>query len=102
MSGGLDETHDSDLTSWVESANRPDCDFPIQNLPLGVFRTRTNPHARIGVAIGDFIVDARDWIAGDTLNAYMNLSAVQRRDIRRELSKALRAGSPKRELIAQS
>jgi fumarylacetoacetase len=52
----LDETHRADLTSWVESADRSDTDFPIQNLPLGFFRgARRSP--RPGVAIGDQIVD---------------------------------------------
>jgi len=36
----LDETHDPALTSWVESANAPGCDFPIQNLPFGIFRRK--------------------------------------------------------------
>jgi len=54
----LDRTHDPALTSWVESANDPRTDFPIQNLPLGVFRRRSaSDHARIGVAIGDQILD---------------------------------------------
>jgi fumarylacetoacetase len=43
--------------SWVASANRPDTDFPIQNLPLGVFRS--GPSCVIGVAIGDQILDLR-------------------------------------------
>jgi fumarylacetoacetase len=42
--------------SWVESANAPDCEFPIQNLPYGVFRT-VNSEPRVGVAIGDQILD---------------------------------------------
>ena len=33
----LNETHDPALASWIESANLPDSDFPIQNLPFGVF-----------------------------------------------------------------
>ena len=33
----LDETHDPALRSFVASANDPDTDFPIQNLPLGAF-----------------------------------------------------------------
>ena len=36
----LDETHDSKVQSWVESANVAGSDFPVQNLPLGVFRRR--------------------------------------------------------------
>lgn len=58
MSDALNATHDANLRSWVESANQPDTDFPIQNLPLGVFRPRGNAEpARIGVAIGDQILD---------------------------------------------
>ena len=58
MTRSLDATHDPNLRSWVESANQKDTDFPIQNLPFGVFRRQgsTEP-PRIGVAIGDQIVD---------------------------------------------
>ncbi|GHE06480.1 fumarylacetoacetase [Allgaiera indica] len=44
------------LTSWVESANREDADFPLNNLPLGVFSVGDG-EPRCGVAIGDRIVD---------------------------------------------
>jgi fumarylacetoacetase len=43
------------LKSWLESANDPDCGFPIQNLPYGVFRSTDGDH--IGAAIGDRILD---------------------------------------------
>jgi len=53
-----DETLNPDLRSWIESANDPATDFPIQNLPFGVFRRAgANEAARVGVAIGDRIVD---------------------------------------------
>ena len=52
-----DETLDPSLRSWVDSANDPSTDFPIQNLPFGVFRRRNSGDARVGVAIGDQIVD---------------------------------------------
>ena len=58
MSYSINHTHDPNLRSWVESANQQGTDFPIQNLPFGVFRHRDNtetPH--IGVAIGDRILD---------------------------------------------
>jgi fumarylacetoacetase len=55
----LDETHDPRLRSWVASANVPGCDFPIQNLPLGVFRSPGSSRGHIGVAIGDQILDLR-------------------------------------------
>ncbi len=97
----IDKTHDPKLKSWVESANDEASDFPIQNLPLGVFRTHSDRRARIGAAIGDFILDTREWLSGENLNAYMSWPATQRRDLRRELSKALERGSPKRELVVQ-
>jgi len=53
----LDETHDATRRSWVDSANDPAADFPIQNLPFGIFRRREGGAARVGVAIGDQIVD---------------------------------------------
>ncbi|UYN99042.1 MAG: fumarylacetoacetase [Devosia sp.] len=43
------------LRSWVSSANETGCDFPIQNLPYGVFEDGRGP--RMGVAIGAFILD---------------------------------------------
>lgn len=98
----IDETHDPKLKSWVESANREGCDFPIQNLPLGVFRARDNLRPHLGVGIGDFILDVGEWLSGETLNGYMGLSATQRLDLRRQLSRALAQGSPKREVVAQS
>ena len=98
----IDETHDPKLRSWVESANRPGCDFPIQNLPLGVFRPRGETRARVGVAIGDAILDVGQWLPGDTLNEYLALPATQRRDLRREWSKALEAGAPTRALHTQA
>ncbi len=44
------------MTSWVESANSAETDFPLNNLPYGVFTTN-RLEARCGVAIGDQIVD---------------------------------------------
>ncbi len=52
----LDETHDPARRSWVASANMPETDFPIQNLPLGVF-SPPGGVARGGVAIGGSILD---------------------------------------------
>jgi fumarylacetoacetase len=96
----LDETHDPARTSWVESADgHPD--FPIQNLPLGVF-SRPGEAPRGGVAIGDLILDmasattaglfdgealiAARAASGETLNAWLALSPGQRRALRRRLS----------------
>jgi fumarylacetoacetase len=98
----IDETHDPKRQSWVESANRQGCDFPIQNLPLGVFRAPRESRPRLGIAIGDGILDAGQWLAGGTLNAYLALPATQRRDLRREWSKALEVGSTTQPLHAQA
>src|SRR4029077_13963934 len=67
----MNATHDPKLQSWVESANDPDCDFPIQNLPFGIFRKRgSQERPRGGVAIGDQILDlaAVGLNTGPTLN----------------------------------
>src|SRR5690606_23156194 len=50
-------THDPLLRSWVESANAQGHDFPIQNLPIGMFATADDATARPGIAIGDEVLD---------------------------------------------
>ncbi|MEM9230581.1 MAG: fumarylacetoacetase [Pseudomonadota bacterium] len=62
----LNETHDPMRQSWVDSANAPDSDFPIQNLPYGVFSQANGPR-RIGIAIGDSILDLTALEAGGRL-----------------------------------
>lgn len=95
-----DETHDPNRTSWVDSANgHPD--FPVQNLPFGVF-TPTGGAPRIGVAIGDDILDlsacaTHGLLPADaalharqtTLNDLMALPPGQRRQLRRRISELL-------------
>ncbi len=49
------KANDPTRKSWVEVAK--DSDFPIQNLPFGVFRTASNPSPRVCTAIGDNVVD---------------------------------------------
>jgi len=49
-----DETTDPQLVSWVESA--AGSDFPIQNLPLGIFSVGQRRRCA-GVAIGDYVLD---------------------------------------------
>jgi fumarylacetoacetase len=54
----LDATNDPSRKSWVSSANRPHGDFPIQNLPIAVFRRQgASESFRGGIAIGDQILD---------------------------------------------
>jgi fumarylacetoacetase len=89
----LDETHDPGLKSWVESADAPDTDFPIQNLPFGVFRNKKNRSEppRGGVAIGDQILDlaALGIKTGPRLNALAGQGRPVWRNLRKELSKLL-------------
>jgi fumarylacetoacetase len=53
----LNRTHDAARKSFVATANEQDCDFPLQNLPLGVFQGERSGHARCGIRIGDQILD---------------------------------------------
>lgn len=93
----LDATHDPARRSWVESANgHPD--FPIQNLPLGIYSPPDGP-ARPGTAIGDMILDlnaAGLLSACTTLNAVMAEGAVARRALRQATSNLLEAGASPR------
>ena len=106
----LNETHDPKLTSWVASANSANADFTIQNLPYGAYRKRGSKDTiRIGVAIGDQILDlqaafaagvfdaaAKDAAAllqGATLNAFMGAGPAAWSAVRLALSRALRSGS---------
>ena len=106
----LDDTHDPALKSWVESANAPDADFPLQNLPFGRVRKRgSNEPWRIGVAIGEQVLDLKlalsqcPWprdvepllqaLAAGDLRELMQRGGVARRQVRAALSRALREGS---------
>jgi fumarylacetoacetase len=105
-----DETHDKARQSWVPSANGHS-EFPLQNLPFGVFSPpgRTAPDAahRGGVAIGDMIFDLRaahdaglfsgeaataaDAASGGTLNPLMALGSGPRRALRQQVFALLAA-----------
>lgn len=61
----LNATHDPARRSWVGSANAADTDFPIQNLPFGVFRT--DGPARGGVALGEAIIDLSRLVSAGVL-----------------------------------
>lgn len=52
----LDYTNDPEARSWVFTANAPGTDFPIQNLPLGIFSTKGSA-PRAGMAIGGCVLD---------------------------------------------
>jgi len=96
----MDATHDPGLRSWVESANDSATDFPIQNLPLGVFRRKgSKEKPRGGVAIGDQIFDlaALGVETGATLNGIAATGPSTWRRLRKQISRALsRKGYHKR------
>lgn len=92
----LNATHDPKLRSWVAAANVAGTDFPIQNLPFGRFRAAGSSEAfRIGVAIGDQILDLRatGLIDTDDMNVLMNASVKDRQALRAAISAGLAEGS---------
>jgi fumarylacetoacetase len=106
----LDETHDPDRTSWVSDAHSHR-DFPIQNLPLGIFSVGGGD-PRIGSAIGDRIVDIRGlaeagllddrWLPAltrPTLNDWFAHGPGEARALRRILSDLL-SGEAQRAAVA--
>jgi len=108
MSRVIDETHDPSLRSWVDSANQPGAGFPIQNLPFGVFR-HSDAAPRLGVAIGDQVLDLRRAAGGrllgelpaelaaavgaDDLGPLLALDRAAWSLLRQRLSRLLRVGS---------
>lgn len=106
----LNETHNPNLRSWIASANIAGADFPIQNLPLGIFRRRDCAETfRVGVAIGDQVLDisaaqhqrvfahesevAAQSCCTSTLNPLMGLGTSAWTALRGALSRLLREGS---------
>jgi fumarylacetoacetase len=113
----LDETHDPERRSWVKSANDAATDFPIQNLPLGIFSIQAQ-QPRLGMAIGDAVFDVtgagtRGWLTGDAaraaqaggaahLNALFALGNGPLRELRRQVSALLDRKQAAREVLDQA
>jgi fumarylacetoacetase len=93
----IDATHNPELKSWVASANDPSTDFPIQNLPFGRFKLDYDSDWRIGVAIGDFVLDlcGCGLIQSSDMNRFIRLAKEPRLAVRRALSEGLAEGSAK-------
>jgi fumarylacetoacetase len=106
--GGLNRTRDPGRRSWVASANAPGSDFPIQNLPYGVF-TVGGGAPRVGVAIGDAVLDlsvleAAGLVRPDPgasvfdapdINAFMALPPAVWSETRALVSDLLEGGNPR-------
>lgn len=105
------DTHDPALRCWVESAHDPSTDFPIQNLPLGIFRRREAGEPwRAGVAIGEHVLDlsaanrsgllsgaasrAGSRCTGTSLNGLLELDPLHWGALRQRVSRLLRADAP--------
>lgn len=96
----IDHSHRADASTWVDGADHHP-DFPVQNLPLGVFAPAGGA-ARIGTAIGDYILDLSAMAAQGhlpqavapalrrpTLNPLFALPASARRGLRHALFERL-------------
>jgi fumarylacetoacetase len=110
----MNETHDAKVKSWVASANEAGCDFPIQNLPFGVFRRKNDEGGGIGVAIGDQVFDIGAWVcdqgngsaefallAEPKLNKFLAAGPQVWSAARKALFKLLREGASQRELVSR-
>jgi fumarylacetoacetase len=118
MTHQINETHDPNLKSWVESANDPNTDFPIQNLPFCVYEFGdTEPVLGVGFIIGDKILDIYGCINDDlmqneaiaqfasfrfwTLNAIGGFDARVLSDLRRQAGYLLSEKNQDRVAIAE-
>ncbi|ATX67626.1 fumarylacetoacetase [Roseinatronobacter bogoriensis] len=99
------------IRAWLDAANQPECDFPLNNLPLGVFST--DGARRCGVAIGDQILDATGLEQAGMLhlgdmpvldqpgwNKLMELGPSAWADLRARLTELLREAAPEQDQIA--
>ena len=84
------------LRSWVTTANLSGSDFPIQNLPFGRFRTNSNEPWRIGVAIGDMVLDlkAAELINHSDMNQLLAMKKEDRVALRIAISNGLKEDAP--------
>ncbi|MDH3198438.1 MAG: fumarylacetoacetase [Candidatus Krumholzibacteria bacterium] len=106
----MNRTHDPAARSWHESANEAGSGFPVQNLPLGVFAPGEGESQRVGVAIGESVLDvaaavgkglfegeakrAAEACAKPALNALMALGPAHRRALRERLFDVLHEKAP--------
>ncbi|MEQ9105293.1 MAG: fumarylacetoacetase [Rhodothermales bacterium] len=95
------------MTSFIPVPS--DHDFPIQNLPYGVFRATPAEPARVGVAIGDYILDlttleeaawlqsrsGASFFRAGSLNAFMAAGRDEWRHIRTQIQALLSADEPR-------
>jgi fumarylacetoacetase len=110
MAYEINETHDINLKSWVESANDPNTDFPIQNLPFCVFNYEGDETQwdYAGVVIGDKVLNLAGCFESNLIdnekykslfyytgeefciNSFLELPLNQISELRRSISQMLR------------
>jgi len=104
----MDNTTDPKLKSFIDVS--PDSHFPIQNLPYGVFKRKSGGEARVGLAIGDFVLDLSvlennkliggnllkgvDVFSQPSLNKFLQLGRPAWRETRTAISNLLQADVP--------
>ncbi len=112
MTDSIDHTHDSSVQSWVEFSQTAESDFPIQNLPWCVFSPPGGGQGRVGVGIGDQVLDMRrvaeagclsmgpagalgrhesDALQADDLGGILRLNAQARLQLRHRIFELLRS-----------
>jgi fumarylacetoacetase len=89
----INETHDPNLKSWIESANAPDADFPLQNLPVCKFIYGNS--VKIGVAIGEFVLDFEAYYNSFLAEGFekINLELAASHKVRNRIIKDLSIGA---------
>lgn len=94
MAAVTDATHDPALRSWAESAGSPGTDFPIQNLPYATFRRAGEEQPRLGIAIGEMLLDAGEALQFPPLPTIMSMPRSQRSALRSRASEFLSRYTP--------
>ena len=100
----IDFTHDAQRQSWVGSAE-DHSEFPLQNMPLASFRPQGESRFRLGVGIGDRVLDLsacsdlfepgwRSALLAERMNELMGWPAERRLAFRHRLSTLLGADCP--------
>ena len=100
----MDETHDSKLKSWIDVDTNSD--FPIQNIPFGIYSPKEGGDLHVATAIGDYLIDLAylddagffidteieetEVFHEPTLNAFMSLGQKAWKEARLTISKLLR------------
>ncbi|MEC8875237.1 MAG: fumarylacetoacetase [Candidatus Thermoplasmatota archaeon] len=103
----MDGTHDSKLKSWIETDENSD--FPIQNIPFGIYCPKGGGDLHVATAIGEYVLDlaclddaglfsdteieGTEVFHEPTLNAFMSMGRKAWKDTRKRISELLSEGN---------